>query len=159
MTIKLILGLSIVLMCTFLGTSVAGKCKKKKDFYTDMESFCIFLKREISFSSTTIGKAISDYRSKNEDLRNILSSYLQNANLSQNFRMPENFSQDEKEMMVNFFSKIGKSDRKNELELLTFFSEEVSKYKEIEKKKSLKISGLSTKLGFFIGAIIFVILL
>ena len=51
------------------------------------------------------------------------------------------------------------SDKKNELELIASFSEELGKYRETEKNKCAKITGLSAKLGFFAGAVIFVILL
>ncbi|MBQ7163835.1 MAG: stage III sporulation protein AB [Clostridia bacterium] len=158
MTIKIVAGFAIVFLCTMFGVNYAKKYGRKKDFYASLENFCAYLKREISFSSTPINSVIKGFRPGDDDLVIMLSSFAENGAVPAE-KFPRYLTPDERKFLETFFAKIGKSDRQNELELVSSFAEEVRGYKETEKTKCVKITGIAAKLGFFAGAAIFVILL
>ena len=72
---------------------------------------------------------------------------------------PKYLTCQEVQVFKMFFDKIGRSCRNNEIDLIDSFCEEVKKMKEVENERCLKKSNVATKLGFFIGAIIFVVVL
>ena len=158
MSIKITFGLLLVLLTTAFGVNFSEKYGRKRNFYIALENFCTYLKREISFSSTPVGNVVKSFSSDNEDLPAVLSRFAESGGSSEE-GLPIYLNEEDKKFIFSFFSKLGKSDRQNELELVSAFSEEVKKYREAENRKYEKIKGLSAKLGFFAGAVIFVVLL
>ena len=158
MTIKIILGLIIVLLFSFLGNQYALKYKRKRNFFIELENFIIYLKREISFSGTTLGNIVKKYKTENTDLLDMLNTIFCECR-EDNIYYPKYLDVDEKQLIQMFFDKLGKSDKKNEIELLDNIILEIRSMKEKEIMKSSKITGITTKLGFLVGAIVFVMLL
>ena len=152
-------GLIIVFLCSFLGALFAKKFRAKSLYLEALESFCVYLKREISFSRTTIKSVVTAFSTDNEDFRATLSCCFFAAEGDNGTCFPEYLNADEKKFISGFFDKLGKSDRENELEFINAFSAELKRIKEDERAVCKKRTALSTKLGFFTGAIIFVILL
>ena len=153
-----ILGLIIVLLFSFLGNQYALKYKRKRNFFIELENFIIYLKREISFSGTTLGNIVKKYKTENTDLLDMLNTIFCECR-EDNIYYPKYLDVDEKQLIQMFFDKLGKSDKKNEIELLDNIILEIRSMKEKEIMKSSKITGITTKLGFLVGAIVFVMLL
>ncbi|MBP5308647.1 MAG: hypothetical protein J6Z34_05900, partial [Clostridia bacterium] len=74
MGLKIIAGLFIVFLSTIFGVNFSRKYGRKKEYFTALENFCNYLKREISFSVTPVGTAVKNFVSDNEDLLFTLSS-------------------------------------------------------------------------------------
>ena len=159
MTLKFLIGVSAVVLFTFLGVGYSKKYSRKKDFFISLENFGVYLKREISFSSTPIGEVISNFNCDNEDLNDALGKALNKGARADEASLPDFLSADERDFINSYFSKLGRSDRENEIELTERFIEEAGKYKKSEAEKYNKISSVSARLGFFAGMIFFVLIL
>ena len=116
MIIKIFLGISIICACTLIGGIKAARLKQKRDFFMGLENFLIYLKREISFSFSDISTVIRSYSSSSEDVRNLLEGFIEGS-----VAIPKFLSESERLFVLEFFKKIGKSDKVNELELINFF--------------------------------------
>jgi len=151
---KIFLGVLIVFFSTVFGRIKADKYRRKMDFLLAIEDFAVYLKREISFSSNTVDGIIGNFQTENLDALSLLKSWLLGTAV-----YPQFLSLQERQVFKMFFDKIGRSNRENEIDLISSFSTEIKSMKEIENEKCLKKSNVATKLGFFIGAIIFVVVL
>ncbi len=152
MSLKIVLGLLTVLLSTALGNLIAIKKSRKYRFFVEIENFTSYLKREISFSKTTIGRIVQGYDKASCELKLFLDMLCcSDANICFDF-----LSDDENLLLEQFAQKLGRSDSLNEIELTDTFLKEVGRLKEEEKLKSAKISALSTKMGFFCGLMLFV---
>ena len=152
--LKLIVGFLIVFACTVLGRLKANGLKQKRDFFSYLEDFFIYLKREISFSSASVYEAVRAYSCPLEDLTLMLKSFLDGE-----LCVPSYLSSNERDFICKFFKKIGRSDKNNELELISFYIEEIGKMKMAENFKHSKFSRIYVKIGFFVGMIVFVVVL
>ncbi len=158
MSLKLIGGLILTLLCTFLGTNYSKKYCGKRDFFSEAVSFGVHLKREISFTSASIEKICESFKTENEEFKKLLNSVTPFEKGIGELYLPAFILPDEERCIKDYFSKFGKSSRINEAELAEMFVKEMEGYREAEKIKCAKIVGTSTKFGFFIGAVIMVII-
>lgn len=154
MSVKIFFGIMIIFFSTIFGNLKADKYKRKMNFLLVVEDFLIYLKREISFSSSTVEGIIANFETENAD-----ALYLLKSIFTKNVNYPKYLTCQEVQVFKMFFDKIGRSCRNNEIDLIDSFCEEVKKMKEVENERCLKKSKVATKLGFFIGAIIFVVVL
>lgn len=161
MSLKILAGLVIVFGTSLIGNVYAARYRRKRDFFIALENFTIYLKREISFSANTLKDVVAAYTTENGDLSAMLSSSVDifGTECFDNIKFPEYIAKDEAEFLGQYLSRIGRSGRKNEIELTANFIEELKKYREAENSKCVKTTALSTKLGFFAGIIIFVIIM
>ena len=159
MTLKFFPGIAAVVFFTFFGVNYAKKFKRKKEFFVSLENFGVYLKREISFSSTPIGEITASFRCDNADLCAALFAIAEKGVKTDDAALPDYLSADERDFILSYFSKLGRSDRGNEIELTERFIEEAGKYKAKEAEKYSKISSVSARLGFFAGMILFVMIL
>ena len=153
--LKIFMGGCIIIFCSILGGLYANKYKRKRDFYIALEVFLQHLKREISFSGQSIGKIISTSNTDNEDLSHILIG----LSMDTEILLPDFLQETEKSVILSFFDKIGRSDRANEVELTLQFYKEIKACREEESRICSKNMGLAAKLGFFIGSIIFIMII
>ena len=151
---KIFLGVLIVFFATVFGRLKADKYRRKMEFFLAIEDFAVYLKREISFSSNTVEGIIGNFQTENLDALGLLKSELVGTVV-----YPQFLTVQERQFFKMFFDKIGRSNRENEIDLISSFGSEIKKMKEEENERCLKKSNVATKLGFFIGAIIFVVVL
>jgi len=154
MTVKIIVGLMIVLCSSVMGNLYSVKFKRKYDFFVCLEDFALYLKREIAFSSSAVQAIASSFKTDNDDLRELLSSFSQSGACN----LPKYITADDENLLIPFFEKIGRSDRVNEIEMINTFFDDVRAVKERERIRCQRVGGASTKIGFFIGLILFFVL-
>jgi len=152
--LKIFLGGCIIAFASMLGRVFANKYKRKRDFYIALEAFLQHLKREISFSNQSLFSIISTANIDNEDLSEYLSLFCRGEVV-----LPDFLQESERLMITSFFQKVGHCDRLNEVELSLQFYKEIKALREEESRRCDKYVGLSSRLGFFIGSIIFVVII
>lgn len=155
MPLRIILGAFIIAMCSFGGYLITQKYKRKYDFLVSFRAFLVFLKREISFNGETVSHVIIKFNTGNIDLQKIFKDYLDNADLS----LPSFINDDEKRILLSVFEKLGTSNIKNEIEFIDANLAELNPIIISEKILYDKNSKSMTKLGLFLGVIIFVVIL
>lgn len=154
---KIFLGLCIVFLCTFYGTVLGKKGKRKSEFYLAFEGFVQYVKREISFSNEPIITIVKNYKTVNEDLNILLCDF---ANCSKYSLSSPCYLKDSEVAIINsFLTKLGHSDRSNEVEMTSAFYNDLKSLRKAEDELCKKRLGLSTRIGFFVGAIIFILLM
>lgn len=154
MTLKFFAGVLSILLGTVSGKIFSKKYKRKYEFFVCLESFAIYLKREIMFASLTLNQISSSFNSKNDDI-NLLLSYAFDGEIT----FPDFLDENQKNLISQFFCKIGRSDKKNEVELISSFIKEINAYRNEEEKKYKKYTSISVKIGFFAGLVGFILII
>ena len=152
--LRLFIGTILFTACIIVGRHYKQDLCKKRDFFIALQSFAVYLKREISFSYTTVGNVIGLFNCNNSDLKRMLGLYLEGV-----LQPPDYLSVDEQNFIKNFFDKIGKSNLDNELFMIETFIREAEVYKNTEISKCVKSSKIYTKLSLCFGVICFVAVL
>ena len=152
---NIFLGIILLVLCTFIGYVCSGKYSLKKEFYGHFVEFNTKLKDEVSFYQTSIVKLVKSILIES-DFYNCIKTYI----LNKEFIFEKDYlSSDEKEFLFQYLNKIGKSDKKSQIEYLQatnkIITEKYEKYSLDEKK----YKHLCIKLGFLIGLIAFIIVL
>lgn len=155
MPIKIILGVIIIGLCSLSGYLITQKYKRKYDFLVSFRAFLVHLKREISFNGEAVSRVIIKFNTENVDLQAVFKCYLENSKLN----FPCFINDDEKRIIMSIFEKLGTSNIKNEIEFIDSVLVELNLIIISEKNFYDKNSKALTKLGLFLGVIIFVVIL
>ncbi len=156
---KYIIGIFIVILTTYGGYVYSLKYSDKKRFFISFLDFNEKLYSEISFSQSTLIQIIDEYRDEKEDFYLYLLKYFKENNLNiQNIHL-KYLSKIEVQNFNNYLKTIGSGDKNSQLQFLNSMQKSLNdKVKKITEEEE-KYKNLSIKMGFFVGLMIFIILL
>ena len=158
---RILLGLIMVAMSTYLGYLFSLKYTTKKNFYCDFLTFHKKLKNEVSFSSNSVQSivAMSLERNAKSQFNSVLDCYF-NKNSKKDFKLDKHvFSNDDREYVEKYMENIGALDKKTQLEFLSSCDAEIKEKVDKCEINAKKYKSLCVKLGFLIGLIRMIILI
>lgn len=156
---NLFLGLIILCLSVYIGTTFSKKYKDKVIFYSNFSYFNQNLKNEISFTQKTINCLLEKEKNNKNYFYNNLNAFFLKKEIDNN-AINCNFLDDkEKAYFISYITTIGKGDKNSQLSYLN----NVSAYLEERYKSAIldekKYKTLNIKLGFLIGLTFLIILL
>ena len=152
---RLFLGIVILLFCLFLGYCLSGKYYLRRVFYSDFYNFNTLLGQEIAFKQTTIMNLITN-QPNNSDFYCLLKKKV----LAESFEVNITYlTLEEKSFVSEYLVKIGKFDKKTQLEYLKSINVIVLEKQQNSVLDEKKYKVLYIKLSFLIGLILLIIVL
>lgn len=158
----LLLGV-IVFICGYIGYGLSKFYISRLKLFTSLINFTEKLDTDINFGKSKLLKIIEDFKCNSKDLKKILEGYTVCLNevrpcTETVFKEVKILKDDEKHIILNFFSELGKLDVYNQTKQI---ENSKMKFKEIlnlctEEKK--KYGNLYLKLGIILGLLIALIL-
>lgn len=162
---KYLLYILIIVFTSFCGYLLAKKYRKKKSFYAQ---FVVFNERfisELSYFRRPIYEFISSYEYFGEFLfflKEFLSNHEKNTVFLQELMDDTAFyflKSDEKSMVVNYFSMLGRGDSHSQKVYFTSMNEILKKAEVQAISNCKKYSELYLKMGFLIGLLIIILII
>ena len=154
---KLFISLCVLLAFVAFGLFLYKKSLKKQKFYVNFLQFCQNAQTEISFFQNKI-KNILDKQEFDGDFLKVLKAY-ESGNIKTVLDEITYLQKDEKERILLFFSKLGRTDSKTEKSEIQTFIKYLEEKIENIKNNGMKKSGLKAKLVVMLGLCLFVIML
>ncbi len=152
--------LSVSAIC---GKLFSQNFSKRENFFTEFESFCVFLKTEICFSQTKVGLIFEKYERthhvKNSKIFNELKLISENKTSENNLNEIYFLKRNEKEKLIEFAKTIGKTDEKNQVLNIEHFLEIVKIWKTESVEKRKQNQPLCYKLCLAFGALVCILIL
>lgn len=150
-----------MLLSAYIGLSFKRFYKKRFELITDLRELCENLKARINFSHELLPTVLKEYNAKTKELSCMLK-FLAESERNKDDLMQlfdEKHIRSEKEMLVKFFSRLGKSDIESEIEgiealLLKLQALERSAEADVRQKGDLYF-----KLGIMAGIALAVIII
>ena len=150
---KILFGVIILALSTFVGYLFSDKYAKRKIFYNSFFDFNNKLKTEITFGQSSVLDIIS--KSKNDDVfYGYIKNYYNNSNVENKF-----LSEEENSFVTNYLSGIGNSDKNTQLDFINKNEGYLTEKKDKSDTENKKYKSLFIKLGLLIGLIMFVIII
>ncbi len=151
---KLILGLLLLIISTFISYILSDKFKKRRVYYQNFRLFNSKLKNELVFTKKSIVELI-DKKSCDDFMMN-LNNYYQSGSEHSTFTFLKN---DEIDFFYDYVKTIGNGDEVSQLEYVNAMDIEINKFLLEAEQNEKKYKTLYIKIGFLIGLILLIIIL
>ena len=152
---KLILGVLLLIISTFIGYIFSEKYKKRKNYYQNFRLFNSRLKNELIFTKKSILELI-DLKEFDDFIIN-LNNYFNNVNIEE-LSLPY-LNNEEINFFYDYAKRIGSGDKDSQLQYVNEIDVEISKRFIDAEEKEKKYKALYVKIGFLIGLILLIIVL
>jgi len=164
--IKFIVGIAIVCFTGFCGYFLAGKYRKRKAFFAQMNAFNERFLNEISYYRRPISEFAAQYPYVG-DFRVVLYGFLscldigrkngENVSDIQSY-YPDYFTADEKKFLSDYFGMLGRGDCSSQKAYFNAVKPTLTDYKKQAETACQKYGELYLKLGFLLGLAIVVLI-
>lgn len=146
---KLFLLISLVIVIMLIAKGVANQYKEKNLFYISIMQFLTSYELNIGFKKERIKNLVEKKHSKGQAkiLFDEYLGYLKDEN-ELTLEKIKILTDDEKEFLIDLFSKIGTSDYTNEMSQLKVFKSHIQEKIDSTSKDSAKFYPLIMKLSF-----------
>lgn len=163
--IKILLVFVVVVGFLYVGFGIANYYKKRKDFFSGLVLLCDKIRAEIDFSGKNLLAIFQGL--KLEGCPNKLCSnfcdYLKNKNIEfsskQLFRGIVILKEDEKNIIFDFFSRLGRHDCDNELKLIDDFKNIIFPLSQTCQQDNNKYGKMSIKISFLLGLMLAILII
>ena len=152
---RYIIGILIVVLCSYTGYLFTLKNKEIKNFYESFSSFNEKLINEISFGQTTILNLIKSSNTNN--FYKLITEYFNNGKFDK--KHITFLSEDDKNFIYNYLKMIGSGDKNAQISYLESVKNDIKNKLNKAIEQDQKYSKLYIKMGFLLGLLIFVCLL
>lgn len=156
--ISLLLCVLVITCSSYIGWGIQNYYKSRIVFYENIDNFLHYLSNNINFYKDSINAILKEYVETSSDskhLKNIISSYLKgNMNCEAVI-----IKKEEKQLVKNIFSHLGKSDSENQIAGFANFSTQVQLLAEKCRQDYEKEGKIATKLGILFGLALAICLL
>lgn len=159
---KIVLSILLILACLYIGITISGSIKKKKEFWEDVVKLCEYLSQNINFGQKKLNEILLSYKTicgiKCQSLIDTFVDTKGKRGLLESF---ENyfFEESEKKLLLEFFDQIGELDVYNELAKIQNYKLRFIKILDKYSEKSKKFSPLIVKLSLIFGIAICIVLI
>lgn len=151
----------IISSCSYIGFGIADYYIKREKIFFEMSRFCEKLKADISFLLMPLEEILETAQEEYNtpvmtEMINICKNYIKqgtslNSKLLQTSFKSRYIVTEEKTLICNFFSMLGKSDEKTQIENIQNYNLRFKNAENICQKERKKYSPMSKKLGFLFG--------
>ncbi len=163
--LKFFLGIVIVAFTTFCGYKLAGKYRKRQDFFRQFFQFNERFLAELGYYRRPLREFLVKYPYKGE-FRLFIEEFSHGLN-EDNFLIAEivedtAFSflvKEEQRLIENYFSMLGKGDSASQKGYFTSIKEELNSRQIIAENTCKKYADLYIKIGFLCGLFILIIII
>ena len=157
--LKTLLGFAILLLTSYLGKKMTEKYSLRFKFISALDDFNSAMIRDISFKREgVIALMANDYG--NEDFEKYLKGVVNAKKIDTALpELPPYIQADDAIKISDYFSSIGSLNSNSEVDLLNSMREQLSKKKSEYGETSSKYKNLGLKLGFALGAALFIIII
>lgn len=152
MTVRLVLGLVLLILCVYLGKCYAKKYSDRVCYYTCLISFNEDLSMEANFTRKNLVKLCGkEYKSVDfcDTIKSCIESKIKRT--SGNLNLPEYIISERREQILEYFDSIGKYDGKTTEEFCKGYNERFNRYLIDAEKDFNKYNSVCVKLGFLLG--------
>ena len=152
--LKILIGVTVVFLCTAIGAVYSGVYKKRVDFYSSVLSFNSELKRNLIFRRENIAGIL---QSKKE--YSLLCGLYHSDGGAENRTAPEFLTQEQFAIISDYFFSVGKRDGEAEEQFLDYYGEVFKAELEKCNAENKKYKSLGKKLGLSLGLVFFILIL
>ncbi len=159
--VKLLFAIVIIPLCTLLGRNFTDKYFKRLNYFEQFLNFNRYLKQNLLFKRENLVNLL-DFTSSCEDFLLTLSSFKTSILLEESYSdifIPDYVEQIDREIFIDYFSKIGKGNLTSELDFLSSFEIVLNEKLLKIKDNNSKFSKLGQKLGFAVGMAVTILII
>ena len=163
--LKFIVGIAIVAFSSFCGYKLAGKYRRKKQFFKQFSNFNDRFLEELAYARRPLGEILSKsaYIGEFQLLLCEFVSYLHDENkeflLTLN-ESPFSFLLEEEKMEVcEYFLALGKGDSKAQKSYFLSIKERINRRSMEAEERCKRYADLYVKLGFLCGLFILILII
>ncbi len=156
--IKIILSILIVACSSYIGWGVQKYYKNRITFYENLDNLLHFAMNNICFYKDDINTILTNYIKTSNDSKHLKSIIMSVVNDKSNFDTVV-IKKEEKQLLLNIFNYLGKSDSENQIAGLTNFSKQVQFVLNKCREEYNNLGKISTKLGVLFGIALAICLL
>ena len=164
--VKVVLGVVIVCITTFSGRLLAGKYRRRKDFFVQMSEFNNRFLTEVSYTKRPLlefFESFSYHGEFQELLEEVISAKQKNMVMKGSSQgidfSPFSFlTADEKALIGDYFLTIGKGDSSSQKTYFSGMKEQLTSLRKRCEEEGKKYGELYIKLGFLFGLAILVLI-
>ena len=163
--LKFIVGIAIVAFSSFCGYKLAGKYRRKKQFFKQFSAFNTRFLEELSYSRRPLGEILSKnmYTGEFQLLLYEFVAYLREKDKEFFVVLNEDtFSfllEDEKMEICDYFSALGKGDSRAQKEYFSSIKGRIDTRCSDAEERCKRYADLYVKLGFLCGLFILILII
>lgn len=152
----IILYMSVVFGCVYLGVMASKKLQERQSFFEDMRDFLSGYLTNISFLQNEFKMVVNDYvRFKPEaDFSRFLLSYIEGV-----ISPPDFLTAKEQSEVVTILKSLGKQDEESERKVVESSLNLIKVRVDMATIRTQKYSSFSVKLGLLVGVLLVILLL
>ena len=157
--LKIFIGIIMVAISTFVGKKFTSKYTERVKFFRSLSDFNSALIRDLAYKKDGLLAALSEeygYSEFDGYLKEVYKAYLNDSDIPS---PPEFITQSDARNIVEYFKNIGGYGEVAEKDFLNAKREEFLEKTTELKEFSKKFSSLGSKLGFALGATLFIVIL
>lgn len=152
--LKIVIGFLIVAACTVIGANYSDIQKKREEFFFYLSDFNARLIMNLAYKKENVKKILEE-----EKYLRFKEIYENKRGEQSENRFPKYLSEEQKKIVSDYFSNVGKGATKAEEEFLDYQSKIISEQLEICKAERIKNKNIGEKLGFSVGLVVFILIL
>lgn len=152
---KLVIGICLIAICTYTGKKFTEKYNKSKGYFEAFAAFIKCLDVNLSFKKNGVREISLSEKYDSEEFNDTIMSF----SVGEEIKIPNYISENEKNFVRSFFSKLGYGNLYAEKEFLAFSNEKIIEYVANYKKKCADYGALGLKLGFAVGMAAFIVII
>ncbi len=159
---KIVLSILLIISCLYIGISISGSIKKKKEFWEDIVKLCEYLAQNINFGQKKLNEILLSYKTIcGVRCQSLIDTFIDTKGKGNFLESFENyfFEESEKKLLVEFFDQIGEFDVYNELAKTENYKMRFMKILDKYSEKNKKFSPLIVKLSLIFGIVICIVLI
>ena len=164
--VKVVLGVVIVCITTFSGKLLAGKYRRRKDFFVQMSEFNNRFLTEVSYYKRPLLEFFESftYHGEFQELLEEVISAKKGSIVTKGWSKGIDFSPfsfltaDEKALISDYFLTIGKGDSGSQKTYFSGMNETLNSLRKRCEEEGKKYGELYLKLGFLLGLAILVLI-
>ncbi len=153
--IKILIGITCLIICTYVGYMLSEKYVVKRKYYTAFNSFNGFFKGQVGFAKTSLKELVSKYSEESDYFYKNL--YLNISKGNKVYLDQKIFTQEETDYLENYLDFLGSTDSKIQLDFLAKTESELSEQLKKAIENEEKYKSVYLKIGFLIGLIVLVV--
>ncbi len=153
---KVILGMVFVAVSSLLGVRFADKYRYRQEVFRELYDFAIYFNSKVGYVNETVKDCLINLQKKIPQTLENLNAFLSGEKFE---CCDKKLTDKQRELVSSFINSLGITDSINQKSLINSYTELIKNELSTEKINAQKFTGLSLKLGFSFGLIIFIIII
>ena len=156
MTERIILGIVFVAISSLLGLRFTDKFKYRQEVFQKVYDFAIYFNSKVGFINETVKDCLVNLQKDIPQTLENLDKYF----FGERFECSDKkLTEKQRQLISSFINSLGITDSQNQKSIINSYIELLKSELESIKTFNQKFVGLSVKLGFSFGLIVFIILI